>query len=124
MRKAAKLFTGLLLAAGFCLVVPVVWAGAPEGHPLSIEQGLRQTLYTTLEREGYIGKFYAGVELQRAISAYLWDNRVWLTHTDFNNARQVDVLVCMLVKKGYGGFEEYAGNQSFMQWCDDMVKKP
>jgi hypothetical protein len=124
MRKAARYFSGLLLAAGLCLLAPAVWAGAPEGHPQSLEQDLQQTLYTTLEREGYIGTFYAGVELQRGISAYLWDNRVWLVNTDFNNARQVDVLVCLLVKKGYGGFQEYAENQSFMNWCGDMVHKP
>jgi len=124
MRKTAKLFGGLLLAAGLCLVASAVRAGAPAGHPLSVEQNLRQTLYNTLEREGYIGSFPAGVELQRGISAYLWDNRQWLVKTDFSNARQVDVLVCVLVKKGYGGFQDYAANQSFMTWCGDRVRRP
>jgi len=123
MRKSAMIFGGVLLAS-LGLLVTEIWAGAPEGHPLSIEQKLRQTLTHTLEREGYIGTFYAGIGLQRGISAYLWDNRSWLVRTDFSNARQVDVLVCLLTKKGYDGFQSYIADQSFEHWCETMVKQP
>lgn len=66
--------------------------------------------------------FENGQDLQRGVSAYLWDNRQWLQQVDFHNARQIDVLVCLMIKKGFGGFVNYAENKDFISWCEKMIK--
>lgn len=83
---------------------------------------LRKQVRHVLDREGYIGRYSHGQELQRGISAYLWDHRSWLKRSDFHNSRQMEAMVCLLVKRGYAGFERYAGNQSSMENCRRLVK--
>jgi len=120
-----RMLINSLIATLLFLFAQSAFAGAPEGHPLSIEPELQGKLMGTLEREGYIGSFYAaGIELQRGISAYLWDNRSRLKTVDFHNARDVDALVCLLMKKGYKGYDDYADNEEFMTWCNTLVETP
>lgn len=123
MFKLAIKMVGLLLL--LILVIPfVASAGAPAGHLESLDTEVREAIIQNLVKEGYMAHFSNGQDVQRGVSAYLWDNRQQLKEVDFHNARQADVLVCLMIKKGYGGFESYAEDQSFMDWCKKMVEQP
>ena len=106
----------LLPLAGICSA-----AGSEPPRAASAEK-LSVRLQRILEREGYIGQFRNGQQLQRGVSAYLWDNRRMLKQTDFHAAKQVDVLVCLLLDKGYDNFAEYGDNKPFTDWCGKMIK--
>jgi|LGVF01.2.fsa_nt_gb hypothetical protein len=116
------LVPALLAALLLLMLTQNAFAGAPEGHPESLDSSLRYILQQRLDGEGYMGDFRYGQDLARGISAYLWDNRQWLTSTDFHNARQVDVLVCLMIKKGYSEFDEYAAD--IKDWCNQTIKVP
>ena len=111
-----------VLLAALLLLTQNAFAGAPEGHPESLDSNVRYILQQRLDDKGYMGDFRSGEDLARGISAYLWDNRHWLTSTDFHNARQVDVLICLMKKKGYPEFNEYAAE--IKDWCNQTVKFP
>ncbi len=85
---------------------------------------LRHRLQQALNREGYIGSFPNGQELQRGVSAYLWDNRNWLQSVDFHSTRQLDVTACLLHKKGYLGFSAQLKGANGGNWCDNLVRPP
>jgi hypothetical protein len=123
--KKLTLTGRLLLAIGFVLVFSQsAFSGGPVGHPDTLEGSLRYSLQEYLDGEGYMGDFHNGQDLQRGISAYLWDNRDWLTSSDFHNSRKVDALVCLLDKKGYPGFDAYLDAEVIKNWCDKLVVKP
>ncbi len=123
MLKLALRMTSLLLL--LLLLLPfMASAGAPAGHLESLDTEVREAIIQNLAAEGYMARFPNGQDVQRGVSAYLWDSRQWLKEVRFNNARQVDVLVCLMIKKGYGGFAYYEENQSFIDWCGKMVEQP
>ena len=84
---------------------------------------VRKRVTQVMEQEGYLGQFANGQHLQRAISAYLWDQRLWLQRVDFSRAAEVDVLVCLLIKRGYAGFDDCAENRNFMLRCQDYLRQ-
>jgi len=109
------------------VLAAAVWllACAASGWADGVEPAIgevRAQVTRILDREGYIGSFRNGQELQRGISAYLWDHRYWLQKTDFHNSRQLDALLCLLIKQGQPGFESYAENRTFMGSCQQLVK--
>jgi len=85
---------------------------------------MRSALQQHLDDEGYLCAFPNGQGLQRGISAYLWDNRSWLKMTDFHNSRKIDVVVCLMYKKGYPGFDAYMANADDNNWCERIVGQP
>jgi len=108
-----------LAALLFCLQ-PVCVVSAAESQA----GDLRELLQHALSREGFIGSYQNGQDLQRGISAYLWDNRNWLQRIDFHNARQIDAVVCLLDKKGYPGFAASLKSEVSRSWCDNLVRQP
>ena len=106
------------------LFVSLANAGGPVGHPETLEGDLHYKLQSYFDREGYLGRFPNGQDLQRGISAYLWDNRLWLKSVDFHRSRKVDAVVCLLHKKGYPGFESYFESRVFENWCSEIVAQP
>lgn len=120
MLKNVFRVSGLLMTLLLLSLLPVS-AGAPAGHYKSLDADMRNRLIQNLDSEGYMARFKNGQDLKRGISAYLWDNRQWLKNVDFHNSKQIDVLVCLMIKKGYGNFADYAGERSFMAWCEGMV---
>jgi len=113
-------FPALLLA--LLLLTQNAFAGAPEGHPESLDSKLRHILEQRLDDRGYMGDFRDGNSLARAISAYLWDNRRWLENMGFSKARQADVMVCLMMKQGYSEFDEYGAE--IKEWCNRIIKTP
>jgi hypothetical protein len=107
------------LGGTMLLLSTLAVAGAPAGHPDSIDSKLRQPLMQGLDRERYLDSEYT---FQRAVSAYLWDNRHLLTITDFPKDRQIDVLVCLLHDKGNLGLKEFVESASMKKLCKDMLK--
>lgn len=107
----------LLLVVLFLSPWTLFAASEPDG-PIPLRQQIKQIL----DREGYIGRYRNGQDLQRGISAYLWDYRHWLKNSNFHNSRTMEVLACLMIKRGYPGFETYAENQSFMKACQQLVK--
>jgi hypothetical protein len=81
-------------------------------------------LRQALDKEGYIGQFRNGQDLQRGVSAYLWDNRSWFQTIDFHNSRKFDAVVCLLQKKGYAGFDVYLKSELVKNWCNSLVQQP
>ena len=110
----------LLLA--LLLLTQNAFAGAPEGHPESLDSNLRHIVEQRLDDRGYMGDFRYGNSLARGISAYLWDNRQWLANMDFSDARQADVMVCLMTKQGYSEFDEYA--DAIKDWCNQIITTP
>ena len=83
---------------------------------------LRNTLSRHLDREGYLGRFPNGQDLDRAVSAYLWDHRHELRSVDFPHQQKYEVLICLLLAKGYAGFSRQAAAEDFNRWCGKMTK--
>lgn len=107
------------LGGTMLLLSTLAVAGAPAGHPDSIDSKLRQPLMQGLDRERYLDSEYT---FQRAVSAYLWDNRDRLTTTDCPKDRQIDVLVCLLHDKGNPGLKEFVESASMQKLCKEMLK--
>jgi hypothetical protein len=124
MGKASNRIFLLVAVSILLLFVQSVSFVRPAWPAERLDGELRETLVRTLEREGYVGKFRNGQDLQRGLSAYLWDNRNWLHVIDFNHSRQVDVVVCLLHKKGYPGFADYLNSEIVKNWCDNIVQQP
>ena len=124
MGKLKRLFRWLLAPCLILLFVQAALAGGPGGHTDTLEGGLRYALQDHLAEDGYMGKFYNGQDLQRGISAYLWDNRSWLKNVDFHNSRNVDAVICLLHKKGYPGFDGYLSSEVVSTWCNQIAQKP
>jgi hypothetical protein len=97
--------------------VLTTFAGAPEGHPSSLDPEVKQALQQALGREGYRCQ-----QFERNASAYLWDNRHRLATTSFPIDQQINVLVCVLSRKGYSGLEAIASSGSFGSWCEHMLQ--
>lgn len=108
------------LLAVILLFTQNAFAGAPEGHIDSLERQLHDNLQKRLSNEGYMRNGRSILAL--SFSAYLWDNRRWLTSTEFNNARQADVMVCLMMKKGYLEFNKYAFD--IEDWCNEIIEVP
>lgn len=112
---------------GFCSLLLVVQTAVAAGpvHADKVSAGeLTARVRQALDREGYLGSFRNGQDLQRGLSAYLWDNRNWLQKVDFHNLRSFDVAVCLLQKKGYAGFDDYLKNELVINWCNSLVRQP
>lgn len=90
--------------------------------PSQVDGNIRERVTQVLEREGYLAHFSNGQDLQRGVSAYLWDHRQSLKSVDFHNAVQVDVLVCLLINKGYPGFNKCIENKAFMGRCQGFLR--
>lgn len=116
-----KIYSLPLLLSVLLLMASSASAGAPAGDSESLDIGLRTIVEERLDAEGYMGHYYRDA-LRRGISAYLWDNRHRLTSVDFPKARQVDVLVCLMMKKGYSEFDKYASE--IKEWCSQIIKAP
>jgi len=123
MQKITQIMYPLpLLLAVLLLLAQPAFAEAPAGHPESIDRGLRHILVKRLNQEGYMGQSGNNMDLSRGIADYLRDNRQLLANLDFPRARQVDVLVCLMVKKGYSEFTEYT--TEIKEWCSQIIKAP
>lgn len=116
-----KLYLCLLL---ICLGLLAQPKPAIADDAAAVEKSLRQSIAQVLGRVGYLGRYANGQELQRGISAYLWDNRNWLKTTDFHSLRQLDAVVCLLHKKGYPGFENHLETPAVRNFCRQLVAKP
>lgn len=103
------------------LLLPLSAIAAPIGTRQGSGVDVRERIIQNLTREGYMANFSNGQGFQRGVSAYLWDNRHWLKNVKFNNAKQVDVVICLMNKKGYGNFSAHAAEQTFMKWCEGML---
>ncbi len=115
----------VLVPVGLVLLFSqTVFSGGPAGHLGTIEGTLRNVLQENLNGSSYMGSYPDGRDLERGISAYLWDNRNWLRSTDFPKSRTVDALICLMNRQGYPGFETYMDNESLRNWCDKIVLKP
>lgn len=108
------------LLAVILLFTQNVFAGAPAGHLDSLEPKLRIDLKNGLHNERYMSGGISNFNL--SVSAYLWDNRHWLTNKDFPNARQADVMVCLMIKKGHLEFKKYAFG--IEDWCNEIIEVP
>ena len=38
------------------------------------------------------------------------------------SVRQIDVIICLMMKKGYPGFDSCAENKNFQAWCNQVIK--
>lgn len=116
------------LCRAFCLSVLLVLLPVSQlpadsaAQPDSSAGEIRVRLEQVLRSEGYIGQYRNGQDLQRGMSAYLWDHRQELKTVEFHNSRQVDVLVCLLLKKGFAGFEQCITNRAFMNRCSAILR--
>lgn len=114
----SKVWRGLLA----CSLVG--WLALPVA---AADNNLQQTaslLATCLKQEGYLGHYPHGQDLQRGVSAYLWDHRHWLVDTDFHRSRDSETLICLLHAKGYPQFSERMEEKRFRDWCERTVKMP
>ncbi len=102
----------------YCLLAPLNDSWSAERDSLS----WRQTVISHLDREGYLGTFRNGQGLQRAIAAYLWDHRNELRVEQISRAGQHDAAICLLMKKGYPGFDAFAKEDGFHRRCEKMTK--
>jgi hypothetical protein len=100
----------------------VAIAGAPAGHLESVDAEIRDSIIQNLASEGYMARFPNGQDVKRGVSAYLWDHRKALKNVEFHNSRQLDVLICIMIQKGYGNFPDYDTDQTFLSWCGQMLK--
>ena len=115
-----QVFRKLLLAILLLCPVAAFPAQVKGSEELSAGE-IRSRLQQNFEREGYLGQFRNGQQLQRAVSAYLWDNRQKLKIFDFHNAKQIEVVICLMIDKGYGNLEEYSSDRTFVTWCGKML---
>jgi len=113
--KAWKLLLVCSLIGWFALP-----ATATDNNP----QQTAALLATCLKQEGYLGNYPHGQELQRGISAYLWDHRHWLVDTDFHRSRDTETLICLLHAKGYPQFSDRIRDRYLSGWCEQKVKRP
>ena len=91
-------------------------ASAGAGHPLSLEQDIKRSLENSLHSAGYDCK-----DIEKNISAYLWDNRQMLLTTDIAKQRQVDLVICILINKGNAHFSRYSRPSDFSAWCNEQL---
>lgn len=109
------------LQAGFCVLIFLAVIVAPAVAENSAGN-IRESMRKILAREGYIGKFANGQEMQRGVSAYLWDNRTQLGNSKFHRSKDVDAALCLMLSKGYPGLKTCADNKNFTDWCRQIVK--
>ena len=103
------------------LLVPYSYADAPEGALPSIEGSLKSALIEVLDRAGYMASSWTRKDLERGLSAFLWDNRRMLSGMEIPDERQVDLAVCLMLKRGEHGFDQYAGSTGFTNWCQSVT---
>lgn len=106
------LFIALLL-----LCAKAAIAGAPSGNPESIDVEVKRQIERALYTEGYYN-----FEKKQRISAYLWDNKRMLVTTDIPKYREVDLVICIMVRKGHEGFEKFITSKDFSKWCTMHLK--
>lgn len=102
----------------------VVWLALPAAAADNDPKQTRTLLTACLKQEGYLGDYPHGQDLQRGISAYLWDHRHWLVATDFHRSRDTETLICLLSAKGYPQFSDRVKDRSLRSWCEQTVKRP
>jgi hypothetical protein len=123
--KKWKWIKWVLVPLGLVLLSSqLVLSAGPAGHLDTIEGELRDVLQENLNRRGYMGNYPDGRDLERGISAYLWDNRNWLKSTDFSKPRNVDALICLMHRQGFPDLETYMDNERLKNWCVEVVLKP
>lgn len=118
LQRSVLLVSLLAVFVTFLIGASAVYAA----DSVTTDRKLRQEIVKVLDHEGYLGQYPNGQDVARGISAYLWDNRQRLITVEFHNARKIDVLVCLMVQKGYPEFIAYANNPGFMSWCNRMLK--
>ncbi|ODS30243.1 MAG: hypothetical protein SCARUB_04641 [Candidatus Scalindua rubra] len=106
-----------IIFAAIVLISYTTNAGAPVGHPESIETDLKKEIKKALKKEGYKSKNF-----MHNISAYLWDNRNMLKTTNVPKHKEVDLVICIMTRKGNTGFESYTSSEIYMDWCEDHLK--
>lgn len=113
LQKTQRALGGAVLL----LCASTAFAGAPEGHPDSIDPMLVTDLRTALSREGYLYR-----DFKILISMYLRDNRDRFIEGTVPDGQQIDAIVCLLVGKGYRDLERFASSDSFRNWCNHYIR--
>ncbi|MCP4672424.1 MAG: hypothetical protein GY857_14095 [Desulfobacula sp.] len=102
-----KIILFLVVSTVLILISQNTFAGAPAGHLSSLEPHLSNILQKRLQYFNYLQQIDNEHEFSLAISAFLWDNRSKLAYIKFSKAREVDAVVCLMIRKGYSEFDEY-----------------
>lgn len=104
MKCQLRFFTQIVFFVGMLLMYHSVWAGGPEGHFDTLDSIVKNPVIHALEMEGY---FYPpgsppGWSKSFLVKAFLWDHRKNIpNNNEMGDAREVDTLICLLVKDGY-----------------------
>ena len=115
--KRNRTYTNLTLFIALLLLCAKAIAGSPSGHYESIDVEVKWQIERSLRAEGYYN-----CEKKQCISAYLWDNKHMLVSTDIPKSREVDLGICIMIKKGHEGFERYMRSKDFLNWCTKHLK--
>jgi hypothetical protein len=122
MRQKVCVPYRLLLAIfTFAIALPLpASAGAPGGHPDSVEGWLQAEVIDAIDH--YSTR--RDSEFARVVKVFLWDNRMYINSSGIGESHMVDAVICVLSKKyGYSGFRDYTGNNVFLAWCDDIFRQ-
>ena len=117
MKITGKKYHIVLIIASMMSFIELATAGAQSGHPQSLDQDIKQPLEQSLHDAGYYCR-----DIEKCISAYLWDNRQMLLTTDIAKQRQVDLVICILTKKGSAHFSRYARPSYYSGWCEEQLR--
>ena len=123
MKIKSKYINWLVVCTAMLFYVGAVIAGAPSGHPRSVDREVGWRLEKAFSMEGYYYReFRDSKTTGRCISAYLWDNRRMLVTTDIPKHREVDLVICIMKRKGVDNFDRYFRSEIFSEWCDRNLR--
>ena len=94
------------------------WSG--KGEPRYVEPEVRVPLLHALQGLGYVIED-DWLDFERAISAYLWDNRQRIADPDVERGREIDLSICLL-SEDHAALAEFTATEPLASWCKAHLK--
>ena len=123
MKTNIKKISCIIMFGIIILMANFAHSGAPEGRWESIPPGVQKEVLNGLRQEGLCPNcdlFTDRLIIEGKITTYLWDNRNLLTMEPIPKHREVDVLLCLMRRKG--NTISYFFFDSFTEFCSIHIR--
>jgi len=131
MKPNIKKICWIIILGILMLMGNYAHSGAPEGLWESIPPDVQRGVVVFLMQEGLclncdriLGGLLSDRDrllgpkiIENEITTYLLDNRNLLTNRPIPKHRKVDVLICLMMRKGNTSISYYRDSPSFMDFC-------
>ena len=95
-------------------------AWSAKGEPRYVGPEVRAPLLHALQGLGYVIED-DWLDFERAISAYLWDNRQRIADLDVERGQEIDLTICLL-SEDHSALAEFTATEPLASWCKAHLK--